>query len=146
MRSRRYAGLWIAVPLLLAAGAALGQTPVYKWVDQGGHVHYSAVPPSASLAPTGIVNTANEPPAAATTPTASTLQAADQALLSAKPGDTPECQTARATLSRYLSANYLYTLGKDGAKQKLSKEQTAQALADARTSVTNTCSAAGRKP
>lgn len=129
----------------LLAGSAFAQTAVYKWVDKSGNVHYSAVPPSMSLAPSGIVNTATDQaaPPATTAPAATTTQAADKALTIGEPADTPACKTARETLSKYLGATYLYTLGKDGAQQKLSKDQQAQAVAEARNAVNINCSTTG---
>lgn len=132
----------------ILAGATLAQSPVYKWVDKTGEVHYSSVPPSASLAPTSIVNTSadEQAPPATTVPAASTTQATDKALTSIKPGDSAACKSARETLSKYLSATYLYTLNKDGAKQKLSRDQQTRALAEARNNVTAKCSTSDFQP
>lgn len=129
----------------LVAGSALAQTAVYKWVDKSGNVHYSAVPPSTSLAPSSIVNTATDQaaPPATTAPPLTTTQVANKALTTAEPADTPACTTARGTLSKYLGATYLYTLGKDGAQQKLSKDQQAQAVAEAKNAVNTACSPTG---
>lgn len=131
---------------VMLSGTALAQTAVYKWVDKSGQVHYSAVPPSTSLVPTSIVNTAaDQPPAsAASAPSAaSATRAADQVLTISEPADTAACKSAREALAKYLGASYLYTVGKDGAHQKLSKEQEAQALAEASKAVTTSCSPTG---
>lgn len=132
----------------MLAGTAVAQSAVYKWVDKSGEVHYSSVPPSASLAPTSIVNTSadEQAPPATTAPAVSTTQAADKALTSTKPGDSAACKSARETLSKYLSATYLYTLNKDGAKQKLSQDQQTKAIAKARKNVTGKCSTSGFQP
>lgn len=133
--------LFVLMLVALATGTVLAQTAVYKWVDKSGNVHYSSVPPSASLAPTSIVNTANSPAEPATTaPPASTLSAANQALTTAEPGDSAGCTSAREALSKYLGAAYLYTLDKSGAKQKLSQQQQDEAIAQAKSAVTQNCS------
>lgn len=131
---------------VMLSGTALAQTAVYKWVDKSGQVHYSSVPPSTSLAPTSIVNTAADQQAAsaASAPSAaSATRAADRALTIPEPADTAACKSARAALSKYLGASYLYTVGKDGAHQKLSSAQEAQALAEASKAVTTNCSPTG---
>src|SRR5512143_3177335 len=40
---------WLALALLLAAGAAGAQT-TYRWIDKEGKVHYSGLPPAPSEA------------------------------------------------------------------------------------------------
>lgn len=134
--------------ILLAAAlcttAAWAQGAVYKWVDKSGNVHYSSVPPSATLTPTAIVNTADQSaPAAGSAPSAASAVAA---LTTIKGGDSPACRTARETLAKYLSASYLYTLGKDGKQHKLDAEQQAAAVAQARNTVTQTCASPASPP
>ena len=134
--------------ILLAAAlcttAALAQSAVYKWVDKNGNVHYSSVPPSSTLAPTAIVNTADE--SAPVTPSAPSAASAVAALTTIKGDDSPACKTARETLAKYMSASYLYTLGKDGKQQKLDPKQQAAAVAQARNAVTQSCAAASSPP
>lgn len=117
--------------------AAMAQSAVYKWVDKNGQVHYSSVPPSATLAPTSIVNTADTgAPAASSVPSAASQAAA---LTTITPDDSAACKAARETLAKYLSASYLYTLGKDGKQQKLDPEQQAATVAQAKNAVTQAC-------
>lgn len=133
--------------LLLAAlvtTAALAQGAVYKWVDKNGNVHYSSVPPTSTLAPTAIVNTADNSVAAARN--APSAAAAVAALTTVKGDDSPACKSARETLAKYLSATYLYTLGKDGKQQKLDAQQQAAAVAQAKNTVTQACASQASPP
>lgn len=133
--------------LLLAAlvtTAALAQGAVYKWVDKNGNVHYSSVPPTSTLAPTAIVNTADYSVAAARN--APSAASAVAALTTVKGDDSPACKSARETLAKYLSATYLYTLGKDGKQQKLDAQQQAAAVAQAKNTVTQACASQASPP
>lgn len=133
--------------LLLAAlvtTAALAQGAVYKWVDKNGNVHYSSVPPTSTLAPTAIVNTADNSVAAARN--APSAASAVAALTTVKGDDSPACKSARETLAKYLSATYLYTLGKDGKQQKLDAQQQAAAVAQAKNAVTQSCASQASPP
>lgn len=133
--------------LLLAAlvtTAALAQGAVYKWVDKNGNVHYSSVPPTSTLAPTAIVNTADDSVAAARN--APSAASAVAALTTVKGDDSPACKSARETLAKYLSATYLYTLGKDGKQQKLDAQQQAAAVAQAKNTVTQACASQASPP
>lgn len=133
--------------LLLAAlvtTAALAQGAVYKWMDKNGNVHYSSVPPTSTLAPTAIVNTADNSVAAARN--APSAASAVAALTTVKGDDSPACKSARETLAKYLSATYLYTLGKDGKQQKLDAEQQAAAVAQAKNTVTQACASQASPP
>ena len=133
--------------LLLAAlvtTAALAQGAVYKWMDKNGNVHYSSVPPTSTLAPTAIVNTADYSVAAARN--APSAASAVAALTTVKGDDSPACKSARETLAKYLSATYLYTLGKDGKQQKLDAEQQAAAVAQAKNTVTQACASQASPP
>ncbi|HKV97666.1 MAG TPA: DUF4124 domain-containing protein [Gammaproteobacteria bacterium] len=128
----------------LITTAALAQGAVYKWVDKSGNVHYSSVPPNSTLAPTAIVNSADEfAPAARSAPSAASAVAA---LTTIKGDDSPACKTARETLAKYMSASYLYTLGKDGKQQKLDAQQQAAAIAQARNTVTQACASQTSPP
>jgi hypothetical protein len=120
------------------ATAATAQSAVYKWVDKNGQAHYSSVPPSATLAPTTIVNTANQAaPSASSSPAAASTTAA---LTTITADDSAACKTARETLVKYLSASYLYTLGKDGKQRKLDPTQQTAAVAQAKNAVSQACS------
>ena len=126
------------------ATSAVAQSAIYKWVDKDGQVHYSSVPPSATLAPTSIVNSATEAaPAAGSAPSAATGTAA---LTTITPDDSAACKTARETLAKYLGASYLYTLGKDGKQQKLDPTQQAAAVAQAKNAVSQACSPQASAP
>src|SRR5579871_1693806 len=77
---------------LACMGAAMADTPIYKWVDDQGQVHYSTVPHSDKAQQLGIQNTAA--PHAGTdvapAPGASTNPAAnDAALVMPQPSDLP---------------------------------------------------------
>lgn len=130
---------WILLLLALTT-SVMAQSAVYKWVDKNGQVHYSSVPPSATLAPSAIVNTASEPLSAATR--APSAASAAAALTTITPDDSAACKTARETLAKYMSAAYLYTLGKDGKQQKLDPQQQAATVAQAKNAVTQACASA----
>lgn len=134
----------ILLTAALVTTAALAQGAVYKWVDKNGNVHYSTVPPNSTLAPTPIVNTADE--AATAGHSAPSAASAVAALTTIKGDDSPACKTARETLAKYMSASYLYTLGKDGKQQKLDAEQQAAAVAQARNAVAQTCASQASPP
>lgn len=134
--------LLLATALLMTT--AWAQNAVYKWVDKNGQVHYSTVPPSATLAPTSIVNTADLQAPAASSAVSAASQAA--ALTTITPDDSTACKTARETLAKYLSASYLYTLGKDGNQQKLDPEQQAATVAQAKNAVSQACTSSSSSP
>ena len=138
------------IVMLLAAlimSTALADTPIYKWVGKDGHVHYSTVPRSADAQQLNIMNRAANPaPAAGTAPSAASTSSPDQALTQVSPDDSPVCKSAKETLGRYLGASYLYTLGKDGQKQKLPKDQQDKAITQARSAVTRACAPQGTQP
>ncbi len=138
------------IVMLVAAlimSTALADTPIYKWVGKDGHVHYSTVPRSADAQQLNIMNRAANPaPAAGTAPSAASTSSPDQALTQVSPDDSPACKSAKETLGRYLGASYLYTLGKDGQKQKLPKDQQDKAITQARSAVTRACAPQGTQP
>lgn len=138
------------IVMLVAAlimSTALADTPIYKWVGKDGHVHYSTVPRSADAQQLNIMNRAANPaPAAGTALSAASTSSPDQALTQVSPDDSPACKSAKETLGRYLGASYLYTLGKDGQKQKLPKDQQDKAITQARSAVTRACAPQGTQP
>ncbi|MGH8283520.1 MAG: DUF4124 domain-containing protein [Gammaproteobacteria bacterium] len=136
-----YKRIIIALLAVLVAGAALADGTIYKWVDKNGNVHYSTVPHSPNAQALNIVNTANnQAPPASTAPSATTANAANQALTTVTPGDSATCKSARETLTKYLSATYLYTLGKNDVKLKLSLQQQEMAVVQAKKAITQACS------
>ena len=127
---------------LLAAGA-WADAPVYKWVDAQGHVHYGPQPQGDQAQQIDVVNKGQGIPAAsgATSATpASANPSSDSSLTQAMPADSAACKAAREKLAQYLNADYLYTLGDKGDKQKMSKEDQDKTIAQAKDNVTKTCS------
>src|SRR5690348_16437766 len=113
---------------LLLAGAAWADTPIYKWVDPQGVVHYSTEPHGDSAKQTNIINSGNSLPNPSTAPlppTASGDAGAaaatnDAALVQPSPADTPACKAGRDRLFKYLHADNLYQLDAKGQKVPLS--------------------------
>ncbi|MGE5626237.1 MAG: DUF4124 domain-containing protein [Bacillota bacterium] len=123
------------------AGIAWGDTPIYKWVDPQGHVHYSTVPPSSTVQPINIVNKGTLPtPSTAPLPAAATnTQAADAILTTPTPKDSADCKAARDRLSSYLIADSLYRVDASGNKQPLSPADKQRTLEAARNLVKQAC-------
>ena len=134
---------------LSAAGIAVADTPIYKWVDSKGQVHYSTQPHSDNAQQLSIQNQASNPvPPASTAPGASTTAAAaqyksDAELVAPQPADSPACKAGRDRLFKYLHANSLYSLDDKGNKVPLSAEDKKKALDDARNYVNQACNGGG---
>ena len=127
--------------LTLLAGTALADSPIYKWVDKNGHVHYSTVPHNANAKPIGVVNSAK-----GMAPTASTNSGAakaDNAIPTISPKDSAACKKAKQQLARYMSADVLYTKMPDGKQKKLDKQEKSRILKMARNNMTVACTASG---
>lgn len=135
----------IAAIALCLAGAAWGDTPIYKWVDSQGVTHYSTVPHDSNAKPIDIVNTGTLPSAStAPAPSSATARAAaDISLVMPTPADSLDCKAGRDRLFKYLHADSLYQVDANGHKQKLSAEDVQKALDDARDYVRQACSSGG---
>jgi len=118
--------------------AALADTPIYKWVDDQGQVHYSTVPHSDKAQPLGIQNTATPHAGTDVTPAASTAPS-DAALIASKPTDPPACKFGRDRLAKYLQADKLYSTDDKGKQVALSDAAKQKAVDDAREYVKQTC-------
>lgn len=134
---------------LCAAGVALADAPIYKWVDEQGRVHYSTEPHGDKAQPLAIQNQGNALQQPATpAPGASTSAAAQQAqqdaqLTQPQSTDTPTCKAGRDRLAKYLQADNLYKLDDKGNQVPLSADDKQKALADARAYVTQNCAGGG---
>ena len=134
---------------LCAAGLALADTPVYKWVDDQGRVHYSTEPHGDKPQQLAIQNQGNNPsPPASTAPAAVSAGAAQQAsadaqLVQAQSTDTATCKAGRDRLAKYLQADTLYRKDDKGNQVPLSADEKQAALVDARAYVTKNCSGGG---
>lgn len=127
---------------LLAAGLAHADTPIYKWVDDKGQVHYSTVPHTDNDKQLPIQNTATPHAGTDVTPVpgASTSPAAgDAVLVQPKQDDSPECKAGRDRLFKYLHADKLYSVDDKGNKVTLSADDMKKALDDARAYVKQAC-------
>lgn len=118
--------------------AALADTPIYKWVDDQGQVHYSTVPHSDKAQQIGIQNTATPHAGTDVTPAASTAPS-DAALTTPKPTDPPACKFGRDRLAKYLQADKLYSTDDKGKQVALSDAAKQKAVDDAREYVKQTC-------
>ena len=139
----------LALGTLLLAEAAWADTPIYKWVDPQGVVHYSTEPHSDAAKPINIINTGNSLPNLSTAPAPASATGPkpaatdDAALLQPLPADSPACKAGRDRLFKYLHADNLYQLDDKGQKVPLSDQAKAQALDEARNYVRQACSPGG---
>lgn len=141
----------LALGTLLLAGGAWADTPIYKWVDAQGVVHYSTEPHGDASKQTSIVNTGNSLPNPSTAPLPASATGAgaagsaanDATLVQPQPSDSPACKAGRDRLFKYLHADSLYQLDDRGQKTPLSKQDQAKALDEARNYVRQACSPGG---
>jgi hypothetical protein len=127
--------------------AAWADTPVYKWVDADGKVHYSTEPHGDNAQPLGIVNKGTLP-GATTAPGAASATgpgaAVDDATLTQPAsGDSSLCKSARDTLAKYLHSGQLYQLNNKGEQQPLSPTEQQKVLDGARNYVKQACNPGG---
>lgn len=131
----------LAIGMLIMASAAWGDTPIYKWVDAQGVVHYSTVPHGADAKQLSIVNTGTLP-APSTAPgavSAAGSPSADATLVMPTQTDSAACKAGRDRLFKYLHADQLYVLDDKGQKQQMSKDDQDKALNEARDYVRQAC-------
>lgn len=121
----------------LLAGSVLADSPIYKWVDKNGQVHYSTVPHSSNAKPIDITNSAQGLAPAAGTVAGSA--AADKVMPRISPTDSAACKAAKQKLSQYMSADTLITTTPDGKQKQLSKDEQAKVVQRARNDVTVAC-------
>jgi Domain of unknown function (DUF4124) len=121
----------------LLSGSVLADSPIYKWVDKDGQVHYSTVPHSSDAKPINITNSAQG--LAPATGTIAGSAAADKLMPQISPTDSAACKAAKQKLSQYMSADVLYTTTPDGKQKKLSKDEQAKVVQRARNDVTVAC-------
>lgn len=133
----------MAAALYLAAVHA--DTPIYKWVDDQGKVHYSTEPHGDKAQQLAISNTANAPSAGTSAaPSSATVQAANDATL-ARPqaSDSPACKEARERFFTFLHSDHLYSVDGQGNKTELSPEDQQKAIDDARANASRACNGGG---
>jgi hypothetical protein len=126
----------------LLAGSVLADSPIYKWVDKDGHVHYSTVPHSSDAKPINVVNSAEGMTPA--TGTVAGSAAADKLIPQISPTDSAACKTAKQKLGQYMSADVLYTTTPDGKQKKLSQDEQSKVVQRARNDVTVACTPPGQ--
>jgi hypothetical protein len=122
--------------------SALADTPIYKWVDDKGQVHYSTEPHGDQAQQLGIQNTATPNAGTAVTPvpaTSTATAAADAQLVLPQAADSPTCKAGRDRLFKYLHADSLYSVDDKGNKVPLPTDQKQKALDEARAYVTQAC-------
>jgi hypothetical protein len=121
----------------LLAGSVLADSPIYKWVDKDGQVHYSTVPHSSDAKPIDITNSAQGLAPAAGTVAGSAE--AEKLLPKIAATDSAACKAAKQKLGQYMSADVLYTTTPDGKQKKLSQDEQAKVVQRARNDVTVAC-------
>jgi hypothetical protein len=137
----------LAILFMACLSTAWADTPVYKWVDADGKVHYSTEPHGDNAQPLNIVNK-GKLPGASTAPSAAsangaTAAADDATLTQPTAGDSALCKAARDTLSKYLNAGQLYQMNNKGEQQPLSAAEQQKVLDNARNYVKQACNPGG---
>lgn len=131
--------------LLAAMSAAWGDTPIYKWVDDKGQVHYSTEPHGDNAQQLNIVNKGTLPsPTTAPAAASANSPAQDAALVAPTPKDSASCKSAREQLSKFLNADSLYRTDASGNRQPLSAADKQKTLDDARNIVKQACGPGGQ--
>jgi len=132
---------------LCVAGSSLADTPIYKWVDDQGRVHYSTEPHGDKPQQLAIQNQGNNPSPPATTaagaPTANQQYQSDAQLVQPQSTDSPACKAGRDRLFKYLHADSLYSLDDKGNKVPLPADQKQKALDEARAYASQACNGGG---
>lgn len=141
------ASLWLLASLCLA-GRVLADTPIYKWVDEQGRVHYSTEPHGDKAQQLAVQNQGVDPTQAATgapapSTAASAQQQRDTKLVQAQQSDSPACKAGRDRLAKYLQADKLFKVDDKGNQVPLSADDKQKALDDARAYVDQTCGGGG---
>lgn len=138
------ASLWL-VAGLCSAGSVLADTPIYKWVDDQGRVHYSTEPHGDKAQQLAIQNQGNSasPPAGTAAGAAGAKFQNDALLVQPQATDSPACKVGRDQLFKYLHADNLFTKDDKGNKVSLSAEDKKKALDQQRAYVTQVCSGGG---
>jgi|SRR5579859_6189428 len=136
----------IATLTCLVIGPALADTPIYKWVDAQGQVHYSTVPHSDKAQQLAIQNTSTPNAGTSVTPAPGSATAdtvGDAKLTQPQASDSAACQAAREELAKYLHADKLYSADAKGNKIELSGADKQKALNAARAYVSQACNGGG---
>lgn len=127
----------VLIATALFAGSVLAGSPIYKWVDKDGHVHYSTVPHNANAKPINVQNSAEG--MAPSPGTVAGSAAADNQMPQVSGDDSPACKAAKQRLSQYMSSDALYTKTPDGKQKQLTKDEQSKVLQRARNDVTVAC-------
>ena len=129
---------------LCSTGLVLADTPIYKWVDDQGRVHYSTEPHGDKAQQLAIQNQGNSSsPPASTAPGAAGAPQNDALLVQPQATDSPACKVGRDQLFKYLHADSLYTKDDKGNKVPLSADDKKKALDQQRAYVTQVCNGGG---
>ena len=130
---------------LCSASLVLADTPIYKWVDDQGRVHYSTEPHGDKAQQLAIQNQGNSasPPASTAPGAAPATPQNDALLVQPQATDSPACKSGRDRLFKYLHADSLYSKDDKGNKIPLSAADKKKALDEARAYVTQACSGGG---
>lgn len=130
---------------LCAVGTAFADSPIYKWVDDQGRVHYSTEPHGDKAQQLAIQNPSSSPsPTTATAPVNANQQyQSDAQLVQPQATDSQACKAGRDRLFKYLHADSLYSLDDKGNKVPLPDDQKKKALDEARAYATQACNGGG---
>lgn len=143
--SAAYADVWSWVDASGKTHFVDTQTPIYTWVDENGDVHYSDTPDHQAAVAVVLVWVSSG--------SIDQLQANNDAAGSTDflPGETEEdraerkkaeayyCKRATEIYDSYVNAPRLYKTGADGEREYLSKEDSAQTIAETRAQKDELC-------
>lgn len=144
--------------VLIAAIALLTLSPVvqaeiYKWVDSGGHIHYSDKPPAQRAEKLDIESRPTDPERiaaldekrlqAAEQREAAAAAQADRARVEAEQQSARDknCAIARKALASLVSATRVYEPLPDGGRRYLEQDEVDERMARARADVDEWCNA-----
>lgn len=140
-----------ATLLLVLSTSALAE--IYKWVDTGGHIHYSDKPPATQAEKLKIASRPTDPERIAAMDQQRTQADEERQVIVAADADrarveaeqaqrrADNCDRARKALASLVSATRVYEPLEDGGRRYLEQDEVDQRLAAARADVDKWCQA-----
>ncbi|HET8692936.1 MAG TPA: DUF4124 domain-containing protein [Steroidobacteraceae bacterium] len=150
-----------ALALTGVAAVATAET-VYKWVDSGGQIHYTDLPPrqgdarilgvyqqeagtvdeeAGGVTEEGSDDSAGSPPEQPTTPEPPPSEAAERAAAAdAAKAKVEQCKKAQDRYETYLNSRRLFRETPDGKREYLTDKELSDARARAKQAVDDYCS------
>lgn len=145
--------LRVVFTTVLLALSTSAVAEIYKWVDSGGHIHYSDKPPATEAEKLKIESRRTDPERIAALSERSrqadeerqsaTAAAADRQRLEDEQQATRDknCEIARKALASLVSATRVYEPLPDGGRRYLEQNEVDERMAAARADVDEWCNA-----